>query len=131
GTSRHRRQRRPRRRDASRLRGARREPPRHQRGARLPRSRRQGLRGVGALHRSVRLRRVLEVEAMAKYLLKASYTAEGAKGVLKDGGTKRREAAQKAIESVGGSVDAFYFAFGSNDAYVLIDMPDYASAAAA
>jgi len=68
---------------------------------------------------------------MAKYLLKASYTAEGAKGVLKDGGTKRREAAQKAIESVGGSVDAFYFAFGSDDAYVLIDMPDYASAAAA
>ena len=57
---------------------------------------------------------------MAKYLLKASYTAEGAKGVLKDGGTKRREAAQKAIESVGGSVDAFYFAFGSDDAVAMI-----------
>jgi uncharacterized protein with GYD domain len=68
---------------------------------------------------------------MAKYMLIASYTAEGAKGVLKDGGTKRRKAAKKAIESVGGTVDAFYFAFGSEDAYVLIDMPDHASAAAA
>ena len=68
---------------------------------------------------------------MAKYLLKASYTAEGAAGVLKEGGTKRRKAAKKAIESVGGSVEAFYFAFGDDDAYVVMDMPDHASAAAA
>jgi uncharacterized protein with GYD domain len=68
---------------------------------------------------------------MAKYLLTASYTADGAKGLLKEGGTKRRKAAKKAIESVGGTVDAFYFAFGSEDAYVIIDMPDHASAAAA
>jgi uncharacterized protein with GYD domain len=67
---------------------------------------------------------------MPKYLLIASYTAEGAKGVLKDGGTARRDAAAKAIQSVGAQMDGFYFAFGSGDAYVIIDAPDHASAAA-
>ena len=42
---------------------------------------------------------------MAKYLILASYTAEGAKGVLKDGGTKRRLAAEAAIKSAGGKLD--------------------------
>lgn len=68
---------------------------------------------------------------MAKYLLLASYTAEGAKGLMKEGGTKRREAAEQAIKSAGGKMEAFYFAFGENDAYVLIDAPDHASVAAA
>ena len=68
---------------------------------------------------------------MAKYLVVATYTAEGAKGVLKDGGSKRRQAAEAALKSVGGKVEAFYFAFGDEDAYVLIDAPDNASVAAA
>jgi uncharacterized protein with GYD domain len=68
---------------------------------------------------------------MPKYLVVASYTAEGAKGVLKDGGTKRRQAAEAAMKSVGGKVEAFYFAFGDEDAYLLIDAPDNASVAAA
>jgi uncharacterized protein with GYD domain len=67
---------------------------------------------------------------MAKYLLAASYTAEGAKGVMKDGGTKRRQAAEQAIKSAGGKLEAFYFAFGDNDAYVIVDAPDNASVAA-
>jgi len=67
---------------------------------------------------------------MAKYLLAASYTAEGAKGVMKDGGTKRRQAAEQAINSAGGKLEAFYFAFGDNDAYVIVDAPDNASVAA-
>ena len=66
---------------------------------------------------------------MAKYLLVASYTAEGAKGVMKDGGTKRRQAAEAAIKSAGGTLEAFYFAFGENDAYVIVDAPDNASVA--
>ena len=66
---------------------------------------------------------------MAKYLLVASYTAEGAKGVMKDGGTKRRQAAEQAINSAGGKLEAFYFAFGDNDAYVIVDAPDNASVA--
>lgn len=67
---------------------------------------------------------------MGKYLVIASYTADGAKGVLKEGGTARRDAARKAVESVGASMDAFYFAFGSDDVYLVIDAPDHASAAA-
>jgi uncharacterized protein with GYD domain len=67
---------------------------------------------------------------MPKYLLEVAYTAQGAKGVLKDGGSKRRAAAQKAVKSLGGKMEAFYFAFGDTDALVIVDMPDAASAAA-
>ena len=56
---------------------------------------------------------------MAKYLITASYTAEGAKGVLKDGGTKRRHAAEAAIKSAGGKLDGFYFAFGEAESLAL------------
>ena len=68
---------------------------------------------------------------MAKYLILASYTAEGAKGVLKDGGTKRRQAAEAAIKSAGGKLEAFYFAFGESDAIVIVDAPDHATIASA
>jgi uncharacterized protein with GYD domain len=64
---------------------------------------------------------------MPKYLIKASYTAEGARGLLKEGGTARRAAVQKVIEGVGGKVEAFYFAYGEDDAYVIADVPDVAS----
>jgi uncharacterized protein with GYD domain len=68
---------------------------------------------------------------MAKYLLTASYTADGVKGLMKDGGSKRQQAAEAAVKSVGGRMEAFYFAFGQHDAIVLIDAPDNASVAAA
>ena len=68
---------------------------------------------------------------MAKYLITASYTAEGVKGLMKDGGSKRQQAAEAAVKSVGGRMEAFYFAFGQHDAFVLVDAPDNASVAAA
>ena len=68
---------------------------------------------------------------MAKYLISASYTSEGAKGLLKDSGTLRRQAAEQAIRSAGGKMEAFYFAFGDKDAYVILDAPDHATVAAA
>lgn len=68
---------------------------------------------------------------MAKYLIAASYTAEGARGLLKDGGSKRRQAAAEAIKSAGGKLEAFYFAFGDTDAYVIVDAPDHATVSAA
>ena len=68
---------------------------------------------------------------MAKYLLEASYTAEGAKGLMKDGGSKRRAAAKTLVESLGGKMECFYFAFGKTDAVVVVDFPDGVSAAAA
>ena len=68
---------------------------------------------------------------MAKYLIKASYTSEGAKGLLKDGGSKRRSAAEQALKSAGGKVEAFYFAFGDTDAFVIVEAPDHATVSAA
>src|SRR5258708_38821107 len=56
---------------------------------------------------------------MPKYLTVASYTAEGAKGLLKEGGTARRAAVEELMKSLGGRLEAFYFAFGDNDAYVI------------
>jgi len=64
---------------------------------------------------------------MAKYLIQARYTTEGVKGLMKDGGTGRREATMKATASVGGKVEAFYFALGDVDAYVIVDVPDETS----
>ena len=68
---------------------------------------------------------------MPKYLLRASYTAEGMRGLVKDGGTKRQAAAKRLVESLGGKLEAFYFAFGESDIVALVDMPDNGSAAAA
>jgi uncharacterized protein with GYD domain len=68
---------------------------------------------------------------MPKYLLQGSYTTEGAKGLLKDGGSKRRAAAKTLIESLGGKIECIYFAFGKTDVVAIVDVPDQASAAAA
>jgi uncharacterized protein with GYD domain len=64
---------------------------------------------------------------MPKMLIKASYAPEGAKGLLKEGGTARRAVVQKAVEGLGGKIEAFYFAYGDADVYTIVDMPDTAS----
>lgn len=68
---------------------------------------------------------------MPKYLVEGSYTLEGTKGLLKDGGSKRRAAAEALAKSLGGKLEAFYFAFGETDAFAIVDLPDSVSAAAA
>lgn len=60
---------------------------------------------------------------MPKYLIKVSYTAEGVRGLLKEGGVARREMVSKLVAAMGGKVEAFYFAFGEDDAYVITDVP--------
>ena len=67
---------------------------------------------------------------MAKYLVVASYSAEGIKGVVSKGGSARRDAVAKMVGDLGGKVEGFYFGFGEGDAYVLLDLPDNVSAAA-
>jgi uncharacterized protein with GYD domain len=67
---------------------------------------------------------------MAKYLLEARYTVEGAKGVAREGGTGRRNAVLHLAESLGGKLESFYFAFGDVDAYVVVDLPDNITASA-
>src|SRR5215218_7772931 len=67
---------------------------------------------------------------MPKYLIEASYTLEGVKGVQSAGGTTRRDAVAAVAESVGGKLESFHFGFGESDAYVIVDLPDNESAAA-
>ena len=67
---------------------------------------------------------------MAKFLWKASYTSDGVKGVLKEGGTGRRAAVEKVVEGLGGKVEGFYFALGEHDVYVIAELPDTVTATA-
>jgi uncharacterized protein with GYD domain len=67
---------------------------------------------------------------MPKYLIQASYSPDGVKGLLKGGGSARRAAVEAAAKSAGGKVEALYFAFGETDAFAIVDVPDNASAAA-
>ena len=67
---------------------------------------------------------------MPKYLFQANYVGEGVKGLLKEGGSSRRAAVEKAAQSLGGTLEAFYYAFGDIDAYVVVDLPDNATATA-
>jgi uncharacterized protein with GYD domain len=67
---------------------------------------------------------------MAKYMIKASYTADGTKGLLKEGGSSRRATVQKMVSGLGGKLEAFYYAFGDSDVYAIIDIPDATTAAA-
>ena len=68
---------------------------------------------------------------MPKYLLQASYSVDGIKGLRKEGGTARRAAAEALVKSLGGTVESFYYAFGDADVYTVVDMPDHASMSAA
>ena len=61
---------------------------------------------------------------MAKFLIKGSYTAEGAQGLVKEGGTGRKAAVQKALEGLGGKLESMYYAFGTDDVIAICDMPD-------
>ena len=67
---------------------------------------------------------------MPKYLISASYTQEGMRGLLKEGGTSRRSTVTRLIKSMGGSLEIFYYAFGDDDVYIILDMPDEVSATA-
>jgi uncharacterized protein with GYD domain len=68
---------------------------------------------------------------MPKYLAKVNYTQAGMEGLLKDGGIKRRTVTEKLAESLGGKIEAYYFAFGETDVYIIGDFPDNVSAATA
>ncbi|HEX2755040.1 MAG TPA: GYD domain-containing protein [Candidatus Limnocylindrales bacterium] len=67
---------------------------------------------------------------MAKYLFRASYTAAGAAGVLKDGGSSRAKAVEALVASVGGTIESLYWSFGADDFFMIADVPDSHAAAA-
>lgn len=68
---------------------------------------------------------------MPKYMIRANYTAAGAAGLLKDGGTARVKAITALVESGGGSVESMYWVMGADDFMLIADLPDTESAAAA
>jgi uncharacterized protein with GYD domain len=87
-------------------------------------------RRLGALTTSVQAFAYVNGDSMPKFLIEASYTAEGAKGIAKDGGSKRKAFVGDLIKKAGGTMDSFYFAFGKADVYAIFEMPDVASAMA-
>jgi len=67
---------------------------------------------------------------MPKYMIVATYSSDGIKGVLREGGSSRRSLIADIAKNLDGSLEAFYFAFGENDVYSIVDLPDNVSAAA-
>jgi uncharacterized protein with GYD domain len=67
---------------------------------------------------------------MPRYLIQGSYTVDGIKGVLKEGGSGRRAAVEAATKALGGKLEAFYFAFGEDDVVAIVESPDSVTAAA-
>lgn len=68
---------------------------------------------------------------MARYMFLGRYNSRGVKGLLKEGGSKRREAVESAIRTLGGRLEAFYFAFGEYDVYGIMELPNNVTAASA
>ncbi|HAH23658.1 MAG TPA: GYD domain protein [Prolixibacteraceae bacterium] len=66
---------------------------------------------------------------MKKYLIKGTYNTDGIKGLMKEGGTGRKNAIEKMLATIGGKVEAFYYAFGEDDVYVIVELPDDITAA--
>jgi len=67
---------------------------------------------------------------MPKYLIQACYTTEGIQGLVKDSASGRRADVNAAVLALGGRTEAFYYTFGSDDAIVIVELPDNVSAAA-
>jgi uncharacterized protein with GYD domain len=67
---------------------------------------------------------------MPKFLAKARYNAEGARALMKEGGSSRVAAVTKAAKAIGGKIESFYFAYGGADAFVIVDAPNEAAALA-
>ena len=68
---------------------------------------------------------------MPKFLLQVNYVGEGIKGLLGEGGSSRKAAAEALVKSLGGNLESMYFAFGDTDVYAIADLPDHHAAAAA
>jgi uncharacterized protein with GYD domain len=67
---------------------------------------------------------------MPKYLVRASYSREGLQGLLKEGGSNRRQVVAEMLKGMGVTLETFYFAFGDEDVFVTVDAPDNVTVAA-
>lgn len=62
---------------------------------------------------------------MPKYLFYGSYTPEGYQGLMKEGGSVRIDVSKRALQSVGGSLESFYYSNGEQDFYIIVNLPDH------
>jgi uncharacterized protein with GYD domain len=67
---------------------------------------------------------------MAKFLVSGNYTSDGAVGLMKEGGTSRVKTVETMVGKFGGTIEAFYYAFGDYDVFAIIEVPDSVTAAA-
>lgn len=67
---------------------------------------------------------------MPKFLIEACYTADGAKGLAREGGSSRRKTVEETVKGLQGKLETFYYAFGSSDVILIVDLPDAVTAAA-
>jgi uncharacterized protein with GYD domain len=68
---------------------------------------------------------------MPRYLFQGSYSREGAQGLLREGGTKRRQAVEQLVKSLGGRLEGFHYALGETDLYIIVELPGNVAAASA
>jgi uncharacterized protein with GYD domain len=68
---------------------------------------------------------------MARYLFQGTYSREGAQGLLREGGSKRRASVEALMTSLGGRLEAFYYGFGETDLFMIVELPDHVAAASA
>jgi uncharacterized protein with GYD domain len=68
---------------------------------------------------------------MARYLFQGTYSQEGAEGLLREGGTRRREAVERLVQSLGGRLESFHYALGETDLFMIVELPSAVAAAAA
>jgi uncharacterized protein with GYD domain len=68
---------------------------------------------------------------MPRYLFQGSYSREGAQGLLREGGTKRRRAVEELVRSLGGRLEGFHYALGETDLFMIVELPGNVAAAAA
>jgi uncharacterized protein with GYD domain len=69
-------------------------------------------------------------DVMSMYLMRASYSPEGALGLIRNGASYRQRAVVELCESVGGTLESMYYAFGDTDVFIIADLPNNTSAAA-
>jgi len=67
---------------------------------------------------------------MPKFLVEASYTAEGLKGLQKDKAEGRTNALKNALRSVDGQLECIYWCLGEKDVVLIADLPNIGAAAA-
>jgi len=65
---------------------------------------------------------------MAKYLYRLRYTPAGLEGTIKEGFAAREAFFRERVASLGGTTEAVYWAYGEDDVFVTVDLPDTATA---